>query len=864
MMDRQPPSTALRFLRWFCREDYLEEIEGDLFELFSRDLEEKPSRASWAFWLGVMRYFRPDFIKAFNRHQTLIHYGMVKHNLLISFRGFLRHKSSFFINLLGLSSGLACVLFIYLWIQDEYRVDSFHKNSERLYQLMTHYQLNNGIQTWENSPGPAAEAILLDFPEVEQTTLSENSAFFKPKGIVSFNETHLPVSGSFVAENYFDFFTYPLVAGSPERALTHKQGIVISEKLARQLFYTVDAAIGKTLNWNSQFMDTTFQVTGVFADIPAASTEQFDVAVSYDWLIEDDEYADHWSGGYARTFVQLKEGVELEAFNQKIHTYMASKHRAWQSSTQFLQKYSDRYLHGRYEEGVLVGGRIDYVNLFSLVGLFILLIACINFMNLATPRASKKMKEIGVKKVIGATRKSLIAQFMTESFLLVIISIALAVGSIPLLLPAFNQLTGKALTLILGGEFLTVLGLVILITALLAGSYPAFYLSSFQPIKVLKGRFQGGRGEGWIRKGLVVFQFAISVIFIVGVIVINQQMKYTQQKNLGYSRDQVISFERPGEQGDVQAFLAQIEAQPGVLHATYSVLAFLDGRDSQGGYSWTGDKTEKKHLFQSPMVGNGFIETLGMELVAGRSFSDQFKDDYHQIVINESAAKMMGLTDPVGKMIQKGDELREIIGVVKDFQYGSIHKKVEPLIFRHRNSGRNILVKLQAGQTQASLAAMAEVFNSFHPNYPFVYSFMDESYQQLYESESRVAALSQYFSILAIIISCLGLLGLAAYTAERRTKEIGIRKILGAGSWEMVRLLSGDFTKMVLLAIMIALPVSFWMTRNWLDSFAYHIDLSWVYFAGAALLTLLLAWVTVGVQTLQTARLNPASCLRDE
>ncbi|MEM9984930.1 MAG: ABC transporter permease, partial [Bacteroidota bacterium] len=281
MMDRQPPSTALRFLRWFCREDYLEEIEGDLHELFTHDLSQRPSRAGWAFWLGVIRYFRPDFIKAFNRHPSFIPFAMVKHNLLISFRGFLRHKSSFLINLLGLSSGLACVLFIYLWIQDEYRVDAFHENGDRLYQLMTNYQLNNGIQTWSSSPGPAAEAILADFPEVEKTTFSENSDFFKPKGIVSYEDQHVPVSGSFVASNYFDFFTYPLVAGNSEEILAPKQSMIISEKLARQLFYTVEAAMGKTLNWSNQFMDTTFQITGVFADIPTASTQQFDVAVSY-------------------------------------------------------------------------------------------------------------------------------------------------------------------------------------------------------------------------------------------------------------------------------------------------------------------------------------------------------------------------------------------------------------------------------------------------------------------------------------------------------------------------------------------------------------------------------------------------------
>ncbi|MEL6594037.1 MAG: FtsX-like permease family protein, partial [Bacteroidota bacterium] len=602
-----------------------------------------------------------------------------------------------------------------------------------------------------------------------------------------------------------------------------------------------------------------------FDKLPDNSTIQFDVAVSYDLLADADHYAYEWSGGYAQTYVVMHEETNIDDFNQKIKHYLKSKHEgAWGPSEQFLQKFSDRYLHGTFEEGVLVGGRIEYVRLFSLIGLFILLIACINFMNLATARASKKMKEIGVKKVVGASRRILVGQFLFESVLLVLISTGFAIGLVAFLLPNFNQLTGKTLTMDFGWEIMTALGVISLLTGIISGSYPAFYLSGFQPVKVLKGKLQNSKGEIRLREALVVFQFAISVVFIASVFVVNQQMAYTQERNLGYSRDQVISFERPFEHRDLQAFLGAVRSQAGVLKASSSVLYFLDGQDSNGGFSWTGDASEGDYLFQSPMVSYDFVETLGMELVAGRSFSQERQDDYTKIVLNESAVKMMGLENPVGTVIKKGDEQREIIGVVKDFQYGSIHEKVEPLIFRHRNFGRNILVKVAAGNEKASLEALQKVYAEFHPHYPFVYTFMDEDYQKLYESEQRVAVLSKYFSLLAIIISCLGLLGLAAYMTERRTKEIGIRKVLGAGNWEMMRLLSADFTKMVLIAIIIATPFSIWLLRSWLDNFAYRIELSWMYFVGAALITLLVAWFTVGLQAFKTVNLKPANCLRDE
>lgn len=864
-MTNHPPKWLLRFFRWYCHPDYAEDIEGDLAERFSDNLEKTNfKKAKKQFLIDVLLLFRPGIIRPFHEQHLPINYAMFKHNLLISYRGFLRNKSAFLINLTGLSTGLACVLMIYLWVNDELSVDKFHENDSQLYQVMQNFELPNGIQTWDYGPGPLAEEIVEDMPEVEAATKS-NNMYFYPKGLLSDGDNHIGVSGLFADEHYFELFSYNLIEGVASQVLADKGQIVISEDMALRLFQSTENVIGKTIRWKNRFVDTTFQVSGIFENVPANSTKQFEAVIHYDWLVFADRWAADWNGGYAETYLLLKEGTDIALFNQKIAKYFSTKAPGWEQSTQFVRSYSSRYLHAAYEEGTQIGGRIEYVRLFSFIGLFILLIACINFMNLATAQATKKMKEIGVKRAIGASRKTLISQFLMESMLIVTFALVSAMGFVVLLLPQFSRITGKILELDISMNLLLSIVSIGLITGLISGSYPAFYLSGFKPLNVLKGRLATSIGELWVRKGLVISQFSLSVIFIVGVLVVNQQMKYIQTKNLGYNRDNVISFDRPEFTRNTQAFLTELQNIPGVKMASNMFLSILNGTDSQSGYSWSGQEGEKEYLFQAPMVGYDALETLDMELVAGRTFSREYNDDESKIILNESAVRMMGLENPVGYVIDKGASgTREVIGVVKDFHYGSIHKKVAPLIFRFRNFGRHIMVKVKAGTEQTTLAQIKEVYKQFHTNYPFEYTFLDEDYAALYEAEQRVASLSKYFSALAIIISCLGLFGLAAFTAERRVKEIGIRKVLGASVWGIVKMLSTDFSKMVITAIVIAMPISYLAVKNWLEDFAYRIDLQWWFFGVAAILTLLIAWCTIGVQTFKAARVNPVKCLRDE
>lgn len=862
-----PPNWPLRLFRWFCHPAFVEDIEGDLHERFALLIEELGLRkARIRFVIEVLLLFRPGLIRPMTLFSNLIQPGMLKHNLLISYRGFLRDKSTFLINLMGLSTGLACVLLIYLWVNDEMSVDKFHEKDSQLYQVMCSFHNPESIGTGNRSSLLLTEALQADFPEVEAAALAIN--YYDTEGTIVYDGNALSADRMLVSEQFLDVFSYDLIQGDSKTVLASKDKVALSDDLAIKMFGSTGDAIGKSIEWSNPYFTGNFQVSGVFAKPPANSTHQFDALFHYDLLVDEDPPAAQWNSSSATNYLVLNEGTNISEFNKKIETYLWSKEASTDNLTLSVQSYSSYYLQGRYENGKLAGGRIEYVRYFSLLAFFILLIACVNFMNLSTAQASRKMKEIGVKKAIGANRGALTVQFLGESILIVLIALVFALALVVLLLPQFNVITGKAIQF-LPEPFLilTILGIG-LFTGLLAGSYPALYLSAFHPIDVIKGKRNTALGGQWIRKSLVVFQFAASVIFIAGVWVVEQQITYTQTKNMGYSRDNVISFQRPRHNDDLDRFLTQLQQLPGVKNASNVEGSFIRGGDAQSGFSWSGEEAEKNWLFKSPQVGYDMIETLGVNLLAGRSFSREYQDDKSKIILNEAAVKMMQLEDPVGKIITKkagaSMEERQIIGVVNDFHYGSFHNKVKPLIFRLRHHGLNILAKIEPSTTQNTMAEIEALYQEFHPGYTFNFTFLDERNQRLYEAENRVATLSKYFALLAIIISCLGLFGLAAFTAERRFKEIGIRKILGSSVWGIIRLLSADFTKMIVLGIVIALPISYLITQSWLSNFAYKIDLEWWYFAGTALLTLLIAWSVIGLQTLKVARLNPVECLRDE
>ncbi|MEO1010441.1 MAG: FtsX-like permease family protein [Bacteroidota bacterium] len=802
---------------------------------------------------------------------------MLKQNLKLFFRNIKRNKSTFLINIIGLSTGLACALLIALWVFDELSVDKFHENDAKLYQVMQNFQFEGNMETEGETPVPLGEALLEEMPEVEHAVaINDFFSWHSREGILSNGDKHIKAGGWHAGADFFNVFSHKLLQGDKDGALANKNNIVLSESLAKRIFGTQENVIGRTLEWKHPSFEGTYEVSGVFEDLPVNATAQFDFLISMAVLLENDPWAKKWGGGYAQTFLVLKEGTDIERFNEKIKGFKGTKVDWDDHSTMFVQQYSKKYLYGNYENGRPVGGRITYVRLFSIIALCILLIACINFINLSTALASRKMKEIGVKKVVGAKKGALVTQFLGESILMSFLSLAVAIVLVILFLPRFNEIAGKQLHFNLElPSILFVIGIVLL-TGLVSGIYPAFYLSGFKPTAVLKGKFNTSTQEVSARKGLVIFQFALSIIFIVGLLVVQRQIDFAQTKNMGYNRDNIISFQWKGKLYDrwnglldgksnesFYAFLSGLKEVPGVVNVTSMSGNILNEIYGQSDISWSGQDSDRDFLFQSPVVGYDFIETLGIALKDGRTFSKDYGYDYSNIILNEAAVKKMGLKNPVGHTIAMNGG-SQIIGVVGNFHYGSLHNRVEPLIFRFDPHGRNIMARIKAGTEKATLERLGKFYKEFQPGYPFEFTFMDDDYQSLYESENKVATLSQYFAGLAILISCLGLFGLAAFTAERRRKEISIRKVLGQSAAQVTVMLSSEFAKLVLVAILIALPIAYLITQNWLSGFAYRISLQLWYFLGAGLLALGIAMLTVGSQAIGAANRNPVEGLREE
>jgi putative ABC transport system permease protein len=788
---------------------------------------------------------------------------MFRHNLLLALRNFGRYKSSFIINLIGLSTGLACTFLIYMWVTDELTVDKFSSNDERLFRAMEFRKRATGIWTAESSPGPMADALVTDIPEVEMAAQMTWPNTFT----VSVDEKNFTARGRYCAKDFFRIFSTKMLAGDPNTVIADKSSVAISDKLAVTLFGSVEHSVGKTILLQHE---TEFKVTGVFQSVPINATEQFDFVLPYEKFRSENDWLASWGNTGLMTIVLLKPGVDIQALNAKVADFIKVKtNNEITHRTLFLKKYSDGYLYGQYNnEGILTGGRITYVKLFSIIAVFILIIACINFMNLSTARATRRMKEVGIKKAIGAARKSLIGQYMGESIITSFISLAIAVLLVYLFLPEFNSITEKHLIFQpLGVQSLWFIGIT-LIAGLLAGSYPALYLSGFSPAAVLKGKLTGSIGEVWSRKGLVGFQFTLSIIFIVSIIVVYQQIKFVQSTDVGYNKQNVVSFGLSGALSDTknqELMINRIKEIPGVENASSLGHNLAGHNGGTSGVVWEGKDPEDRTEFERLVVNYDLIETLEMEMTEGRAFSTDFATDTSAIIFNEKAIAFMGLKDPVGKVVNLWGTDRKIIGVVKDFHYESLHEDFKPLfMIAAPDNTWNLIARFSAGKEQEVVSQIEKLYREMNPGFDFTYKFLDATYKAQYGSEQRIATLSKYFGGLAILISCLGLFGLASFTAERRLKEIGIRKVLGSGEMAIVYLLASDFTKIVLVSIIIAVPISYFTSMKWLDGFAFKVSLQPWYFIGAGLIALIVAWSTVAFQAFKASRVNPTDCLRSE
>ncbi|MFK8059456.1 MAG: ABC transporter permease [Polaribacter sp.] len=781
------------------------------------------------------------------------------YQLKIIFRSFLKHKSSSFINLVGLTLGLSCAFFIFLWVQDEYKKDTFHKNNSQLFQVMAVQDFADKKEVTDDTPGLLGQSIIKDFPGIKYAVTTTNIG----NNQLSYEDKIFKEDGLNAGKDFFEIFSFPLLIGNPNTVLNDISSICISKKLAIKFFGSVDNAIGKTINWRQW---ENFKVTGVFENVGYNSTLQFNFVLPLQDFLNKAPWAKNWANSGLNTYVQLKENVNANSTSKKIAGYLKSKVPNSHNNL-FLTKFSNRYLYGKYTNGVQNGGRIEYVQLFSIIAIFILVIACINFMNLSTARATKRAKEVGVRKTIGALRSDLIFYYITEAISIAFVAMILSYVFVILLLPTFNDITGKYIEFSISLNLILISLGVVLFTGILAGSYPAFYLTHFKPVQVLKTGIKSSLGELWTRKGLVIFQFTITIILIVGVVVIHRQIEFANNKNLGYNKDNIILF---GQNGTIyqnqETFLNELRNVSGVLSAGGTSHQMLGNETSNYGLNWEGKLSEKRVNFERFFVDHNFYETMQFKMAKGRWFNKSFVADSTKLVINEAAANVMGFNydNAIGKRIDFGNDLYfEIIGVVKDFHFTSIHQVVSPAYFRLFNTW-NIAAKLKSGREKEALLGIQQLYEKFAPGNIFDYKFIDTGYQSFYESEQRIGKISTYFAILAILISCLGLFGLVAFSAERRAKEIGVRKVLGASTSSIIMMLSKEFLNLVFIAILIGLPIAYFFMKQWLSKFAYRIDLSFWIFISVILVSLLIAWLTVSFQAYRFSVINPVKSLKSE
>ena len=812
---------------------------------------------------------------------------MIKNYFKIAWRNLLKNKTFSAINIIGLASGLACFILIALYVADELSYDKYNEKANRIYRVNSDIVFGGGNLHMAQAPDPMGPTLKKDYPQVE-----EYVRFYDPMGIHRIkkgNEYIRETNTVYADSTLFNVFTLPAIAGNTKTALNEPNTVVITEKVAKKYFNTTDA-VGKTIADGDAEKDI-YKVTAVIKDMPHNSHFNFDFIFSMKNV--DYPWGSFMSNNF-QTYILLKEGTNYKLFEKNldiiINTYVLAQAKQFMNISSMDEfekagnklKYSlmplaDIHLHSDRSAEMGVNGNIQYVYIFSAVALFVLLLACINFMNLSTARSAGRAKEVGIRKVLGTGRQSLIGQFLTESTLMAVISLLLAVGFVWVCLSYFNTISGKQLAMgdLLQPKYLAFLLMLPFVIGLLSGMYPAFFLSSFNPITVLKGKQSAGFKKSNLRNGLVIFQFATTIFLVVGTIVVYRQLNYIQTKKLGFNREQVLVVRGTLALGNNKdAFKEEISKLSGIKDATYAgFLPVANSSRTDNSFSKEAVMDSKNGLnMQVWDIDDRYINFLGMEMVQGRNFSKDFATDSTGIIINEAAAKTLGYDSPVGKKLYTSFNLNEdskqisynIIGVVKNFHYESLRENVGPLCFRYGKSDWAVAFKVNTADVKNLVNTVEGKWKSMAPGQPFVYHFMDEAFNEMYRVEQRTGQLGFVFAIIAILIACLGLFGLATYMAEQRIKEIGIRKVLGASVLGIVQMLSKDFIKLVLIASVFAIPVAWWAMNKWLQDFAYRINIGWWVFIAAGVVAALIALLTVSFQAIKAAVANPVKSLRTE
>lgn len=851
-----PPRWADWFLERCLAPHLLEDVLGDLYEIYVKRVDQVGiRRARREYGLAALRYITLFFIQrkpATYPSPAVLSPTMIRNYFIVSWRHLIRNRLLSAINIIGLALGMSCSLLIWLWINDEWHMDKNYKDIDRLYFV----RQTNGVYTNGYTPGPLAEALKRDIPDVEKATRFTS---WTNDYLIQAGQTATKEIGMYVSDDFFDVFQFPAVQGNASLAIHSPGKLVITRRLAQKLFGSLNV-VGRTVRLNDEKY---YQVGAVIENIPS------NVSLQADWLTNlagnEEDWMENWGNNSFRTYVKLlptSQSAQAEARMKGL----LKRYKADATDDPILQPLGDTYLYGEYTNGKPTGGRISYVRNFGLVAFLILLIACVNFMNLATARSSLRAKEVGVRKVVGARRSSLAGQFMGEAVLLSLLAMGLALGLLTLLLPALNQLVGKQLSInILSLSFWFSVLLLVSLTSLVAGSYPALFLSAMQPVRVLKGSLATAPTGATFRKGLVVVQFSLALFLISGMLIIGRQMHFIRTKQLGLDRENVIRVPVEGRlRAKMETFRQELQRTPFIQSVTTTgEVPVRIASSSTGGLTWPGKDPKREETVYTMKVGYRFTQTMNIRLLAGRDFAPT--DSGAHYLINESAAKLMGLKQPVGTELTYQIGKGRIVGLMQDFHLNSFHEPIQPLVLSLYPQWTNyFLIKTRPGQTAQAIHSLEQLAKQLNPGYPFTYHFIDEDYEQLYRSETVVNQLINYFGIVAILISCLGLFGLATFTAEQRRKEIGVRKVLGATVGSIVALLTKDFLKLVLIAILIASPIAWYTMNQWLNGFAYKIGLSWWIFALAGLMAIAIALLTVSFQSVKAALMNPVKSLRSE
>jgi len=778
---------------------------------------------------------------------------MIKNYITVAWRNVMANKVLSFLNILGLTSGLFCFLLIYLWISSENNINKYHVNIDQLHSV--YLTSSNGRSFGYGTSSLLYKELKIKVPEIEKVSAMSN---YSSKNTFSNGSKVLKQNGKFVSEDYFDMFSFNILEGNASKALDAPNQIAISREMAELFFGNSKSAIGQTLTYENS---KELKISMVFELSSKDSTEKSDYYLSFDSLFAENPWMYEWKNLGTYTFVQLVNGTDVDQLEQKLKSFL--KDYELGLGIRF-QPYADSYLYADIEKGQ---GKIKYVRLFGIIAFLIMLIASINFMNLASAGYMKRAKEIGVRKVLGAEKSSLIAQFLGEATLLSLASLFFALILIVFALPVFNQITDKNIDLLNLPISTWIMVLVITIfTGILSGSYPAFLLSSFRITDIFKKKIETSSSTSWIRKALVVFQFTISVVFISSMIIISKQIDFVQHKNIGFDRENLMAITLSKDlQNNFDAFKNGALQISGVTSVTKTSHIPLGDYGTSPEVIWNGKTDDDDALFTGMVASTDFVSTYGVELLMGRELIHNNPENI-EYLINETAMNKMKMENPIGQPLSFWGNPGTIVGVVKDFHFGSLKESIFPMIIRSEGySEFNIaFIKYKQGNEKRTLAALESLHTNINPDFPFEYRFVDEEYNKLYKSESIFYKLSTYFSFLAILISCLGLFGLVIFTAESKTKEIGVRKVLGASVFTITSLITRDFLKLILFGVAIGTPISWYFMTKWLADYEYRINMPWWVFGITAVLIISISLLTVSFESIKAAIANPIRSLRNE